>query len=153
MGVTVILATMILVVSLALGLLYLQATCQGILRREFDPERLKSIADAYRLEFLFVRREMEHGESPVDYRWVRMALKCDYLALSYLVKNAASTSYSGRERLLSVYFKALLVVLSVSHALRLNEKPTILRQTAVLNYFANVLGERVGKVQFSTLTA
>ncbi len=115
-----ILPVMILVSSLALCLFYLQATCHNILRREFDPERLRSIANAYRLEFQFVRKEMEQATAPVDYKWVRMALKCDYLALTLL---------------------------------KLDEKGTILKQTSILHYFANTLGEQVGPVQFCSLTA
>jgi hypothetical protein len=153
MGVTVILPVMILVSSLALCLFYLQAICHNILRREFDPERLRSIANAYRLEFLFVRKEMEQATAPVDYKWVRMALKCDYLALTYLLKNAAAAGCSRKERLLMLYFKTLLMVLSVSHLLKLDEKGAILKQTSILHYFANTLGEQVGPVQFCSLTA
>jgi hypothetical protein len=148
----VILATMVFVTSLALCLFYLQAACQNILRQEFNRERLRSFANAYRLEFLFVRKEMEQADTPVDYRWVRMALKCDYLALTYLLKNTPG-GCSRKERLLMGYFKALLMALSISHAFNLNEKRTVLKQTSILNYFTSTLSERVGPVQFCSLTA
>jgi hypothetical protein len=149
----VVLATMILISSVALCLFYLQVTCQYILKREFDPERLSAIANAYRLEFLFVGTEVEHASGPVDYRWVQMALRCDYMTLTYLLKSTAPSAWSGRERLLMVYFKVLSLVLSVSGAFRLSQKQTVLKQTAILKYFANMLAEQVGEVQFSALGA
>ena len=147
-----IVATMVFVVSLALCLFYLQVACHKILSQEFNPERLRSFANSYRLEFLFVRKEMEQAAAPVDYSWVSMALKCDFLALTYLMKNTPG-GCSRKERLLMVYFKTLLMVLSVSHAFKLNERGTVLKQTSILNYFTNVLSERVEQVQFCSLTA
>jgi len=152
-GVNMILAIMILVSSVSLGLFYIQTTCQNILRREFDPARLKSVVNSFRLEFLFVRKEVEQSDAPVDYRWARMALKCDYMALSYLLKNASQKSYSGRERLLTLYFEGLSLFVSLAHVLKLNEKRAMFKQTAILNYFASILGEQVGEIQFSSLSA
>ena len=148
-----ILAIMILVSSVSLGLFYIQTTCQNILRREFDPARLKSVVNSFRLEFLFVRKEVEQSDAPVDYRWARMALKCDYMALSYLLKNASQKSYSGRERLLTLYFEGLSLFVSLARVLKLNEKRAMFKQTAILNYFASILGEQVGEIQFSSLSA
>ena len=148
-----ILAILILVSSVSLGLFYIQTTCQNILRREFDPARLRSVVNSFRLEFLFVRKEVEQSDAPVDYRWARMALKCDYMALTYLLKNASQNGLSGRERLLTLYFKSLSLLVSFAHALKLNEKRAIFKQTAILNYFASMLGEQVGEIQFSSLSA
>ena len=153
MGLAVILSVMILISSAALCQFYLQTTCQNILRREFEPERLRSIANAYRLEFLLVRKEVEGSDGPVDYKRVSMALKCDYLALSYLLKNKAAKGCSRKEHLLMLYFKILSVVLSVSHLLKLNEKGAIVKQTSILNYLANTVGEQAGEIQFCCLTA
>src|SRR2546425_12153896 len=104
-----ILASMILIFSIGLFLFYLQATCQKILARKFDQEYFQSIVDANRLEFPFVRKALEEFDTPVDYPWICMTLKCDYLALTYLLKNAANAeqSYSREERLLMLYFRAI----------------------------------------------
>src|SRR5437868_5362381 len=142
---------MVFVTSVALCLFYVQVACQKVLSQEFNPERLRSFASAYRLEFLFVRKELEQEQAPADYRWVRMALKCDYLALAYLMKNTPGCC-SRTERLLMLYFKALSTVLSLSHTFKLNEKRTILKQTSILNYFTSLLSERAGQVQFGSLT-
>jgi hypothetical protein len=39
------------------------------------------------------------------------------------------------------------------HWLRLREKPPILKLTAILQFFANVVGQRVSMVRFGNLTA
>jgi len=150
-----ILAVIVLVTSAALCIFYLQVTCQNILRREFDREFFKSIANANRLEFVFERRSLEEFDTPVDYPWVRLALKCDYLALTYLLKNAANSkrAYSREERLLMLYFRTLFLVLAVFHVFNISEKSAILRLTAILQHFANILGERVSHVRFGNLTA
>jgi hypothetical protein len=148
----VILSTMILVSSVALALFYFQATCENILNREFDGVRLKSVANAVRLEFLFVRKEMEEAKGrPIDYRWVSMALKCDYLALTYLMRNTGT--YSRWERLLILYFRVLFLVVSAQHLLKLNEKRAILKLTTILNHFTSIVGERTGATQLSLATA
>ena len=79
------LAALILILSTALFFFYLQAVCQKILRRKFDQEYFQSIVNANRLEFLSVRKALEEFDAPVDYPRLRMMLKCDYLALTFLL--------------------------------------------------------------------
>jgi hypothetical protein len=148
-------ATLILIGSLALFLFYLQATCEEILRRRFEDPLPDPIVDANRLEFPFVRKALEEFEVPVDYTRFRVQLKCDYLALTYLLRNAANQSHrlSRSEKLLAAYFAALSAALTVVHFLGRLEKPIFLKMTAVLEYFANVLGERIRQVRFGNLTA
>ncbi len=149
------LASLVLIISTALFFFYFQATCQRILRRRFDREYFQAIVDANRLEFPAVRKTLEEYEAPVDYARVRMILKCDYLALTYLLKNAANVNqrYSHEELLLILYFKAVFCSLVARHWLRLREKPPILKLTAILQFFANVVGQRVSMVRFGNLTA
>lgn len=150
-----VLASLVLVISGALFLFYLQATCQKILRRRFEQEFYHAIVNANRLEFPFVRRVLEEFEAPIDYARFRMQLKCDFLALTYLLRNAvnARQSLSRQEWLLVFYFRAMLLGLGVSHWFGINEKSRILKMTAVLQYFANVLGERVNLIRFGNMTA
>jgi hypothetical protein len=145
----------ILVVSTALLLFYLQATCERILRQPFEDPLPDPIVDANRLEFPFIRRALEEYDAPVDYARFRVQLKCDYLALIYLLRNAANQRrrLSRDERALAVYFRTLSGLLAVWHFLRLGERPLLLKMTAVLEYFANVLGERIKRVRFGHLTA
>lgn len=148
-------AIVILIVSIALFMFYLQATCQRILRREFGHEFFHAVVNANRLEFPFVRKALEEFRVPVDYPRFRMQLKCDFLALSYLLKNACTTRrrFSYEERLLAGYFRANFLVLIIAHWLRLNERAAVLRLTSILEYFANVLGERVNTIRFGDMSA
>ena len=92
---------------------------------------------------------MEEFGATVDYPQLRSMLKCDFLALTYLLKSAANLNqrYSKDERLLILYFRWLFVTLAARHLLRVGEKKAILRLTSILQYFANVVGERVDTVR------
>lgn len=145
----------ILVFSAAIFLFYLQAACERILQRPFRDPLPDPIVEANRLEFPFVRRALEEYDAPVDYQRFRVQLKCDFLALIYLLRNAANQRHqlSGSERMLAIYFRALSAALTVLHVLGLPDRPLLLRMTSVLEYFANVLGERIKRVRFGQLTA
>ena len=149
------LAAVILILSTALLFFYLQATCQKILRRQFDQEYFHSIVNANRLEFPSVRKGLEDFGVLVDYPRLRMMLKCDFLALAYLLKNAANIQqrYSREERLLILYFRLSFLSLLARHLLRLPMKPVVLKLTAILQYFSNVVCQRVNTVRFGNLTA
>ena len=148
-------AALILILSTALFFFYLQAVCQKVLRRQFSQEFFQSIVNANRLEFPAVRKAIENLGTPLDYPRVALTLKCDFLALTYLLKNAANVNqrYSHEERLLIVYFKLVFVFLVACHWLKLRETKAALKLTAILEYFANVVGERVNTVRFGNLTA
>jgi len=149
------LAALILILSTALFFFYLQATCQKILRRRFDQEYFRSIVNANRLEFPFVRQALEEFNVPVDFDRFRMTLKCDFLALTYLLKNAANVHqrYSREERLLMLYFRLIYISAFLRRLFKFGEKPAVLKLTWILQYFANVVGQRVSSVRFGNLTA
>lgn len=150
-----ILAVLVLVLSSAMFFFYFQATCQKILSRQFDRDYFLSIVNANRLEFPSLRKSLEEFGEPVDYPRLRMILKCDFLALAYLLKNAANVNqrYTSEERLLILYFRWLFFSLAARRLLGFGEKQVILRVTSVLQYFANVVGQRVNTVRFGNLTA
>jgi hypothetical protein len=140
---------------MAMFFFYFQVTCQKILRRQFDREYFQSIANVIRLEFPSLRKSLEEFGAPVDYSRLRKMLKCDFLALTYLLKNVANVNqrYSNEERLLILYFRWQLLSLAVRHLLKAGEKKAILRLTSVLQHFANVAGQRVNAGKFGNLTA
>jgi len=74
---------------------------------------------------------------------------------SYLLKNAVNVHqrYSREERLLMFYFRLIFASLIARHWLRVGENPAILKLTTILQYFANVVGQRVNTVRFANLTA
>jgi hypothetical protein len=146
---------LILILSTAMFFFYFQVTCRRILHRQFEREYFRSIANANRLEFLSLRKSVEEMGAAVDYARLRIVLKCDFLALTYLLKNAANVSqrYSREERLLVLYFRYLFLSLAVRRLLRVRENKAILKLTSVLQYFANVIGQRVNTVTFGCLAA
>jgi hypothetical protein len=148
-------ASLILIISTALFFFYFQATCQKILRRQFEAEYFQVIVKANRLEFPSVQRSLDEADAPLDYQRLRTMLECDFLALVYLLRNAANVNqrYSYEERLLMVYFRTIFFFLTLRHLFKLRENAAILRLTAVLQYFANVVGQRVNMVRFGNLTA
>jgi hypothetical protein len=148
-------AALVVVVSLALLLFYVQSACQDILGRRFEGEYYLAIVNANHLEFPFVRAALEEYEAPIDYARFRMQLKCDFLALLYLLKNAANKKkrLSTPERMLAWYFRISAVGLGLLHRLGLGERPLILRMTSILQYFANVLGQRLNSMRFGDLPA
>jgi hypothetical protein len=148
-----IVASLILIVSTAMFLFYFQATCQRILRTQFEQDYFRSIVNANRLEFPSVRKALDGFQGPVDYSRFRMTLKCDFLALTYLLKNAANVNhrYTSEERLLMHYFRAVYLWMIIGHVLRLGDKKAIIILTAILQYFANVVGQRVNMVRFGNL--
>jgi hypothetical protein len=150
-----ILAALILILSTAMLFFYFQATCQRILRRQFDREYFRSIVNAHGLEFLALRKSLGEVGAPFDFSRLRMMLKCDFLALTYLLKHAAGAKrrYSKEERLLILYFHCQLLSLAVRRLLRVGEKKAALRLTSVLQYFANVVGQRVDTIGFGNLMA
>lgn len=155
-GFGMVIATLILVVSAGFFLFYLQVTCQKILKREFDQEYFKLIVSANRLEFPSVRRAVLELQTPVDYFRVRTVLKCDFLALNYLIKHAGKNvkdRFNPGERLLLAYFSALMFALACRYFLKLHTEPAVLRLTEVLQYLSNVVGERVSRSRFGSWTA
>jgi hypothetical protein len=150
-----VLAVLILILSTALFFFYLQGTLQRILRRQFDREYFLSIVNANRLEFPAVRKALEEMNAPFDPLQLQMRLKCDFRALTYLLRNAANLKqrYSLEERFVMLCFRLVFVSLITRQWLRVREKPAVLMLTAILQYFANVVGQRINTLSFETVTA
>jgi len=150
-----VLAALVLMLSTAFFFFHLQVTCQGLLSRKFDREYSLAIIQANRLEFLAVRRTLEESNASLDFSRLHMMLKCDFRALTYLLRNAVNLNqrYSFDEQLLILYFRLVFASLITRHWLRVREEPAILKLTAILQYFANVVGQRVNTVRFANLTA
>ncbi len=142
-------SALILVISLGLLFFYFQVLCQKIMRREFERAYFQSVVRSGALEFATLRQAAETQGEPLDYEQCRVALQCDLLTLRYLLKHAANLrqKLSWQERMLLVYYRMASAALTARHWLGMNEKAPILRMTAVLQYFANVVGERNSQLQ------
>ena len=138
-----ILATLLVMLTIVIFVCF-QVACPTILRREFDREYSQPVINATRLEFRALRQSLVGVGASVDYRRVAGTLKCDFFTLCYLLRNGASThqNYTNDERLLILYFRWQLLSLATRHWLRVGEKQAAVRLTAVLQYFANVAGQR-----------
>ena len=150
-----ILAWLILILSVGIFFFCFQVTCQKILRRQFDQEYFRSVAKVIRLEFPSLRKSLEEFGALVDYSRLPRTLKRDFLALTHLLKNVPNVNqrYSKEEWLLIVYFRWQFLSLAVRHLLKVGEKKAILRLTSVLQYFANVVGQRVNALGAGNSTA
>ena len=151
---TMFIAALILLMSTAMLFFYVQATCERILSREFDQDYFQSIVNANRLEFPFVREAVEQFEVSADYSRFRTMLKCDFLALTYLLKNAANKKrrFTFEDRLLISNFHLISLSLSLRRALGFAEKPALAKLSRILQYFANVIGRRVSEAGAADLS-
>jgi hypothetical protein len=151
----VFLAWLTLTLSTAMVFFYFQATCQKILRRQIECEHFQSIANLIRLEFRSVRQSLGESRAAVDYHWLPGALQCDFHALRYLLRNVANGSprYANDVRLLTLYFRWQLVSLAIRRLLKAGETNAILRLISVLEYFANVVGQRFHDAKPADLAA
>lgn len=141
---------LILVISSALFFFYLQTLCEKVLRREFSQPYHQDIIRAIQLEYPRLH-EAAVSKGPVEYADARLALQCDFLTLGYVLKNANPGQHllSGREKILLLYFRFLLFCLPIHHALKLGENEAVLKLATILQFFANMVGE---KLTVSTLS-
>ena len=98
---------------------------------------------------------MEQSGASLDYSRLPKALNCDFLALTHLLRNTADVKpgYSKEQWLLILYFRVQFLSLAVRRSLRVGERKAALRLTSILQYFANVVGERMNEVEFGNSPA
>jgi hypothetical protein len=134
----------ILVLSTAMLVFYIQTLCENVLRREFGRAYFQDVLNALDLEFPRLRQAIESNVS-VSQAQIQVALKSDYFTLTYLIKkgNPKQRHFSWQERLLISYFRALLLILPVRYAFHFREREAVIKLTAILHHFANLVGERV----------
>jgi len=132
----------ILIVSAALFLFYIQTLCEQVLCREFSRAYFQDVLNSLDLEFPRVQEAITRG-APMSYSQIRLALKCDYFTLKYLVRNGSPESrrFSWNERLITVYFRFLLLMLPVRSAFHFRERQAAMKMTVILRYLTNVVGE------------
>jgi hypothetical protein len=138
------LSALALAVSSALILFYTQTICEKAMKREFNRPYFKQIIQAFQLEYPLLR-DRSRAKGSFDFAQSHVALKCDFITLKYLLKNGnpERRSLSHHEKLLFGYFRFLLFSLSVRHAFRLRDREVMSKLTAILQFFANSVGERL----------
>lgn len=138
----------ILLMSGAMLVLWLRSASQSVLRQRFEQDFSSEVAEANQLEFLTIRKALAGAPDNIgDHRNVLAALEQDYQALSYLLRNAATVHvgrYSRSERLLILDFKLLSLWVRFSRGLGLQGwRSGLLEMTTILQYFGNVVGQRL----------
>jgi len=138
------LAALGLILSTATFFFCLQAACHRILRRRFERDYFRSVADAHGLEFPSLQKSLEELDAPLEYSRLCMMLERDFLTLTYLLKCLANVDQrsSSEERLLTLYFRCQFHSLAARRLFRLGEERTMLELTSVLEYLANSVGQR-----------
>jgi hypothetical protein len=145
-----VMSFLILVFSAALFFFYAQAICERALQHEFSQPYFQKVIQAIQLEFPSLR-DASASNSSLDHEHTRLALECDFLTLSYLLKNGDRTRHrlSRAEKALFLYFRFLMFSLPIRHALNLRESKSVLKLATILQYFANVVGENLSVTSFS----
>ena len=138
----------ILLMSGAMLVFWLRSASQSVLRQRFEQDYSSEVAEANQLEFLSIRKALASAPEAIgDHRNVLTALEQDYQALSYLLRNAATVHvghYSRSERLLILDFHLLASWVRISRGLGLkNWRSGLLEMTTILQYFGNVVGQRL----------
>lgn len=134
----------ILILSTALFIFYIQTLCERILNREFSRTYFQDVLNALDLEFPRLRKAIQDN-ADVGCPQVHLALRSDYFTLTYLMKkgNPEQGNFSWHEKLLLTYFRVLLTILPIRYAFHFRERQAVMKLTAILYHFANVVGERL----------
>ena len=147
-------SVLIFVISVALLLFYLQAACERIIGREFEESLAQPVIEGNKLSFLQIRRALENGDAPVDCARFQVQLRGDFAALVHLLCSAGTgrRRLSSAERTGAIYFRALSALSAVCQLFGIDARSLLLKMTSVLEFFANLLGERTRRVRFGRLT-
>ena len=147
-------SALILVFSAALLLFYLQAACERIIGRPFEEPLAHPVIEGNKLTFLQIRHALETSQALVDCARFRAQLNCDFAALIHLLRNAGAERrrLSGAERTGAIYFRVLSGFSAVCRLVGIEGRSLLLKMTSVLEFFANLLGERTRRVRFGQLT-
>lgn len=139
-----IMSILVLVFSVALFFFYVQAFCERAIKREFSQPYFQDIVNAIQLEFPRLQHDLL-SKRALDCAEVRTALKCDYATLSYLLANSdrRRRKLSWQERVVVLYFHFLCFCLPFRYAAKFHQREAVLKLTGVLQYLANLTGEKV----------
>jgi len=147
----------ILLFSLS-GLLYwLRDTIMTILDSQGPTAEAARLAEANRLEFPLVRQALEASADLAVYGKLADSLRHDFLALTYLLRFAATVNvghYSREEKLLVVDFHMMRILFSIGSKC----SPTLARyalveMTSVLEHFAGVMSARMSNFAIDAVGA
>lgn len=139
-----LISILILVVSAALFFFYIQTFCERVIRREFSRAYCQDVIKAIQLEYPRLQ-DAALSRAPLAHSETLHALQSDFMTLEYLLKNNVRTKWHllPRERILFLYFRILHFFLPVHHALKHGENEAVLKMVTILQFLANLVGERL----------
>ena len=136
---------------------WLRFTVLTILNRERVTVEAERLAQANRLEFPQIRKKLEASAAWAADGRLADALRHDFLALSYLLRYAATINvgrYSREEKLLVMDFYVMRAVYGLGRMFspRL-ARYAMLEMTEVLEHFAGIMSQRMSSFAVDMMTA
>ena len=147
----------ILAFSLAALIYWVRAAIITILDSTQAGAEAVRLAEANRLEFPLVRQALEASIESAEYGRLAEALRHDFLALTYLLRFAATVNvgrYSREEQLLVADFHLMRVMYTLGKFVspRLS-RHALDEMTSVLEHFAAVMSQRMSAFAFNVHSA
>lgn len=143
----------ILLFSLAALAYWVRASVVTILDGAAAGAEAVRLAEANRLEFPLVRQALDASVASAEYGRLAEALRHDFLALTYLLRFAATVNvgrYSREEQLLVADFHLMRVLYAVGRAVSPRLAHHALDEmTSVLEHFAGVMSQRMSNFVFN----
>lgn len=140
-------STFILVFCFAALVYWARYSCLAILDGAAAREEAERVAEANRLEFQHIRRQLDAAAEPAAYEGFRQALRHDFLALTYLLRYAATLEvgrYTREERLLIVDYHMMRALYHVGGWFSPRaSRYALVEMSQILEYFAAVMNRRM----------
>src|SRR5260221_7722699 len=141
----------ILLFSVGALIYWIRSTIQTILDSSQATAEAIRLAEANRLEFPLVRQALAASAQAADYGRLLESLRHDFLALTYLLRFAATVNvghYSREETLLVMDFHMMrgLYLLGRTFSPRMT-RYALTEMTAVLEHFAGIMSRRMSSFE------
>lgn len=137
----------ILVFCFAALVYWARYSCLAILDGAAVREEAERVAEANRLEFQRIRRQLEAAPDPAAYEGFSQALQHDFLALTYLLRYAATIEvgrYTREERMLIIDFHLMRALFRLGGWFSPGaSRYALLEMSQILEYFAAVMNRRM----------
>ncbi len=147
----------ILVFSLGALAYWVRLTVQAILESSQATTEAIRLAEANRLEFPLVRQALAAADQASEYGRLVESLRHDFLALTYLLRFAATVNvgrYSREEKLLVMDFHLMRIVYTFGRAFSPRmARYALSEMTAVLEHFAGIMGRRMSNFALDVVSA
>jgi hypothetical protein len=138
---------LIIGISVVLFVYWFRYTVLLILRTRTTAEYAQKVAAANQLAFVHVRQELQREVLATDLSSFARSLEKDYGILKYLLGHAATIEvggYTAEQRLLMLNYRMLaLWCWGVRRFNPSAAKTAMVEMSAILEYFANVMGQRL----------